>query len=61
MSVKDLNKVIIISDALNGQIIDNIDLSIYRPSTIDIMIQNIIDSFIYDNEHGLLIKIGYKN
>lgn len=61
MSVRDLNKCIIISDALNGEIIDNINQEIYEDVTICDMVRDIFYNYVIENEHGLLIKVGYKN
>lgn len=62
MSVKDLNKSIIISNATTGQIIlsEIMYNGRFSTSTIDNMIKDIIDNFVWDNEQGVLIKVGYK-
>lgn len=60
MSVKDINKKIIISDCLTGNIITDIDKDLYDADCIAYMISQL---FLrdYHDEHGLLIKYGYKN
>lgn len=60
MSVKDLNKVIIISDCLNGEIVTTIDKTLYDRDCISYMISQLFDRD-FDDEHGLMIKYGYKN
>ena len=60
MSVRDLNKIIIVSDALNGNIIDTIDRGLYEDGVSLTMIMKLIDNDL-ENEHGLVIKHGYKN
>lgn len=59
MSVKDLNKSIIISNATTGQIIlsEIMYNGRFSTSTIDSMIQDIINDFVWDNEQGVLIKV----
>lgn len=60
MSVKDLNKVIIISDCFNGEVITTIDKTLYDRDCLSYMISQLFDND-FDNEHGLMIKYGYKN
>lgn len=60
MSIRDLNKQIIVSDCLNGQIVTTIDLGLYDKRTCLAMLQNIIYND-FENEHGIMIKFGYKN
>lgn len=60
MSVRDLNKAIIISDCTNGQIITTIDLSLYEKSTVLAMILDLLKND-FENERGLLIKHGFKS
>lgn len=59
MSVKDLNKVIIISDCLTGEIITVIDKNMYDLNCLTYMIGQLFSND-YDSEHGLMIKYGYK-
>lgn len=61
MSVRDLNKCIIISDALTGEIIDNIDQEVYEIDTICNMVRDVFFNYTINNEHGILVKVGYKN
>lgn len=63
MSVKDLNKSIIISNATTGQVILNELMydGYFSSETIDSMIKDIINNLVWDNEMGVLIKIGYKS
>lgn len=63
MSVKDLNKSIIISNATTGQVILNELMydGYFSSETIDCMIKDIINNLVWDNEMGVLIKIGYKS
>lgn len=61
MSVKEYNRAIIISDTETGQIITTIDKKLYKPTTIMYMLTNIIDNYINEDEHGILIKVGYKS
>ena len=60
MGIRDLNKVIIVSDALNGNIIDTIDRGLYEDIVSLTMIMKLIDNDM-ENEHGIIIKHGYKN
>lgn len=60
MSVKNLNKVIIISSALTGKVLLNIDYDDY--STLGCA-QDLIANKIYqliDNDEGAIVKIGSK-
>ena len=61
MSVRECNQSLIIIDALNGQVITTIDLSLYQKDTMNIMIKDLLKDYVFDNERGLIIKIGYKN
>ena len=61
MSVKECNQSLIIIDALNGQVITTIDLTLYQKDTMNIMIKDLLKDYVFDNERGLIIKIGYKN
>lgn len=61
MSVRENNQSLIIIDALNGQVITTIDLSLYQKDTMNIMIKDLLKDYVFDNERGLIIKIGYKN
>ena len=58
MSVKDINKVVVVSSALTGEIIDVIKCRRLMKETIA---EHIRDLFYYDminSEEGLLIKFG---
>lgn len=60
MSVRDLNKVIIISDAMTGRVLLTLDFDDY--STLE-SAQDLIADKVYqliDNEDGAIIKIGSK-
>lgn len=67
MGVADLNKCIVLSDCLNGQVLDILDFDdkddivcqIYC-SARDVRLFNLIKKSIY-NEHGSMFKIGNKN
>lgn len=61
MSVRECNQSLIIIDALNGQVITTIDLSLYQNDTMNFMIKDLLKDYVFDNERGLIIKIGYKN
>ena len=61
MSVKDIQKSLIITDGLTGDIIFVIDIDKFSKSTLISIIIDIIDNYIFSNEHGILIKVGYKN
>lgn len=63
MSVKDLNKAIIVSNALNGEILlsEIIYDGKYATNTIDKMIQDLINKYVWENEQGVLIKIGVRS
>lgn len=61
MSVRDINKILIISDTLNGEIIDSIKIDNYNQNTINCMIEDIVDRYCFDNEHGFMVKVGYNN
>lgn len=60
MSIKDLNKTIIITDGLTGEIITTIDKTLYDLTCLKYMIGEIF-SHDYNDEHGIYIKYGYKN
>lgn len=60
MSVKNLNKVIIISSALTGKVLMNIDYDDYAALGCA---QHLIANKIYqliDNDEGAVVKIGSK-
>lgn len=61
MSVKDLNKVIIVSSALTGQVIIQLDYDDYinSNSCVDYLTYKL--SELIENEQGAIIKIGYKS
>lgn len=60
MGIKDLNKVIIITDCLTGQVITTIDKTMYDIDCLQYMIGQIFKND-FDNENGIMIKYGYKN
>lgn len=57
MSIRDYNKVIIITDATTGDIIQNIKIRLFKEKTILDMIGDILVDD-KQNEHGILIKYG---
>lgn len=60
MGIRDLNKTIIISDCLTGNIITTIDKTLYDKDCLAYMIGRLFLND-YENENGLMIKYGYKS
>lgn len=61
MSIKDLNKVVILSSGLTGDVVLQIDFEDVVNSRCG---EDYLDSKIYDlisNEQGCIIRVGYKN
>lgn len=60
MSVKDLNKVIIISSALTGKVLLTVDYDDYSslPSARDFIMDKVYQ--LIDEDEGAIIKIGCK-
>ena len=61
MSVRDLNKVIILSSALTGEVIFQIDFDDYFNCNGGYDLFNYKVSELIDNEEGASIKIGFKS
>lgn len=62
MSIRDFNKALIVSNATTGDIIlsELMTDGVYSASTIDAMISDLIDSYVWEKEQGILIKVGFK-
>lgn len=60
MGIRDLNKVIIITDCLTGEVITTIDKSLYDLNCVKYMIGELF-ARDFDNENGIMIKYGYKS
>lgn len=61
MSVRDINKVIIVTNGLTGQVVDTIKLDNYSSTSVLCMLEDLMSRYILDNEQGLIIKVGYNN
>lgn len=61
MSVKDINKSLIISDCITGEVIDVIPYDLYNEITIKEMLYDIYYEYVVRNEHGYMVKYGYKS
>lgn len=60
MSVKDLNKRIIVTDSINGEVLFSYDPEMFTSDTQVGIITNLYFDYVLGCEHGLLIKVGYK-
>ena len=60
MSVKEIGQSIIVTDCLDGKIIDTISIDLYDSETVEKMIIDILYEYVYNNEHGVQLKLGYK-
>ena len=61
MSVRDINKVIIVTNGLTGQVVDTIKLDNYSSTSVLCMLEDLMSRYILDNEQGLIVKVGYNN
>lgn len=60
MSVKDLNKVIIVTDCMTADVITTIDKSLFNIDHLGNLISDLFISDFYD-EHGIQITYGFKS
>lgn len=58
MSVQYNDKCLIITDCLNGKVLDTIRLCNYSTDLIDKMLHELINNYVWYNEHGIMIKIS---
>lgn len=67
MSIRDYNIInnrhLIITDTTTGNILLNqpVDETHFNRTTILAMVNDLIDDVVFFDNHGLIIKIGYKN
>lgn len=61
MSIRDYNKVLIITNEFDGSIIDTIQLRNYDKMTIRYMIMDLFEKYVLNNDYNISIKFGYKN
>lgn len=59
MSVRDKRKFVVITDCLTGEIIANISCDLFSNKTICSMIENIVETYVFTDDHGVLIKNSY--
>ena len=60
MSVRDNNKSIIITDALTGHVLQVLDFSTLSYDSITNVINDFTYRFVYEDEHGIMIRVGNK-
>lgn len=53
--------VIVVSDTLTGEVIHTFDTRMFSMNNIEHCIQDLFYSYVVDNQHGLMIKIGSSN
>lgn len=67
MSIRDYNRLnnrhLIVTDTTTGNILLNqpIDDTRFSRDTIIFMVKDLIDDVVFFDNHGLNVKIGYKN
>lgn len=61
MSVRDINKTIIVINALTGEIITEINKDLFTVSTISSILEDLVYDNVLRNENGIIIKNGYKS
>lgn len=60
MSIRDYNKMIVITDCMTGKVIQQLDYELYSTHAITSVVEDIMDRYVFDNEHGISVKVGYK-
>lgn len=61
MSIRDYNKVIIMENGTTGEILDTVKIGQYNYGTLNGMVMDLFYKTVIEDNHTLMLKVGYKN